>query len=438
MDVATLSLGALAIAIIVSCTIRLHVGFLAIALAWVVGVFIAGMSANDVMAGFPTRLFLTLAGVTLLFSQAQANGTLDLIAQKAVRLCRGNVGMMPIMFFLLSFILASVGPGNISSTALMAPMGMAVAGQVGIPAFLMAIMIGNGANAGALSPIAPTGVIVNGVMADIGLGGNEVQTYLNNMMAHIVIALAAYFLLGGWRLLGRYYHGDLIVAGAGSDTAESSAADGSEAANGGGTLERRHWITIGVIGALLVGVIGFNLNVGLGAFAGAILLALFKAGDENEAVKLMPWRVIMMVCGVTVLISVLDETGGLELFTRVLAGVSTGYTVTGIMAFTTGFISIYSSTSGVVLPAFLPTVPGLAEQVGGVSPLAIASAMNVGAHLVDVSALSTLGALCMAAAPAHEDSRKLFNQLMAWGLSMTVVGGFTCWLLFTVLRIGID
>ncbi len=438
MDVATLSLGALAIAIIVSCTIRLHVGFLAIALAWVVGVFIAGMSANDVMAGFPTRLFLTLAGVTLLFSQAQANGTLDLIAQKAVRLCRGNVGMMPIMFFLLSFILASVGPGNISSTALMAPMGMAVAGQVGIPAFLMAIMIGNGANAGALSPIAPTGVIVNGVMADIGLGGNEVQTYLNNMMAHIVIALAAYFLLGGWRLLGRYYHGDLMVAGAGSDTAESSAADGSEAANGGGTLERRHWITIGVIGALLVGVIGFNLNVGLGAFAGAILLALFKAGDENEAVKLMPWRVIMMVCGVTVLISVLDETGGLELFTRVLAGVSTGYTVTGIMAFTTGFISIYSSTSGVVLPAFLPTVPGLAEQVGGVSPLAIASAMNVGAHLVDVSALSTLGALCMAAAPAHEDSRKLFNQLMAWGLSMTVVGGFTCWLLFTVLRIGID
>ena len=439
MDVATLSLGALAIAIIVSCTIRLHVGFLAIALAWVVGVYVAGMSANDVMAGFPTRLFLTLAGVTLLFSQAQANGTLDLIAQRAVRLCRGNVGVMPMMFFLLSFVLASVGPGNISSTALMAPMGMAVAGQVGIPAFLMAIMIGNGANAGSLSPIAPTGVIVNGVMADIGLGGNELQTYLNNMMAHMVIAFAAYFLLGGWRLLGRHYHGALVVPGGNAGEAGAPPADGSEAAGGGGgTFQRRHWITIGVIGALLVGVIFFNLHVGLGAFAGAIVLALFKAGDENEAVKLMPWRVIMMVCGVTVLISVLDETGGLELFTRVLAGVSTANTVTGVMAFTTGFISIYSSTSGVVLPAFLPTVPGLAEQVGGVTPLAIASAMNVGAHLVDVSALSTLGALCMAAAPAQEDTRKLFNKLMAWGLSMTVIGGFTCWLLFTVLRIGID
>ena len=439
MDAATLSLVALAVAIIVSCTIRLHVGFLAISLAWVVGVYVAGMSAAEVMGGFPTRLFLTLAGVTLLFSQAQANGTLDLIAHKAVLLCRGNVGVMPVMFFLLSFMLASIGPGNIAATALMAPMGMAVAGQVGIPAFLMAIMIGNGANAGSLSPIAPTGVIVNGVMDEIGLGGYEVSTYLNNMMAHMVIVLAAYFLLGGWRLLGRYHTGALVVptrkAAAEGDAGAADADD--PAASGAGDFQRRHWITIGVIATLLVGVILFDVDVGLGAYACAVVLALLKAGDESAAVKIMPWRVIMMVCGVTVLISVLDETGGLELFTRVLAGVSTANTVTAVMAFTTGFISIYSSTSGVVLPAFLPTVPGLAAQVGGVDPLAIASSMNVGAHLVDVSALSTLGALCMASAPKHEDSRKLFNKLMAWGLSMTVVGGFTCWLLFTVLRVGI-
>jgi di/tricarboxylate transporter len=200
MDVAALSLGALLLAIVVSCTIRLHVGFLAIALAWVVGVYIAGMSAEEVMEGFPTHLFLTLAGVTLLFSQAQANGTLSLIAHRAVRHCRGNVGVMPIMFFLLAFVLASIGPGNIASTALVAPMAMAVAGQVGVPAFLMAIMVGNGANAGSLSPIAPTGIIVNGVMAQIGLGGFETLTYLNNMVAHIVIAFLAYFRRSSSRL----------------------------------------------------------------------------------------------------------------------------------------------------------------------------------------------------------------------------------------------
>jgi len=430
MDPAVVSLGALLVAIVVSCTVRLHVGFLAIALAWITGVYVSGMSANEVIAGFPTRLFLTLAGVTLLFSQAQANGTLGLIAHQAVRYCRGNVGIMPMMFFLLAFVLASVGPGNIASTALVAPMAMAVAGQVGIPAFLMAIMVGNGANAGSLSPIAPTGIIVNDVMAEIGLDGFERMTYINNMLAHVVIAFLAYLLFGGWRLLGRYHQGALDVPS--SDPSDATSADGRTLFNS------THWITVAVIGSLLLGVILFGVNIGLGAFAAAVLLSLLRAGDEFEAVTLMPWRVIMMVCGVTVLISVLDKTGGLDLFTQLLAGLSTPRTVTAVVAFSTGFISIYSSTSGVVLPAFLPTVPGLAQQLGGVDPLAIASSMNIGAHLVDVSALSTLGALCMAAAPAHEDSRKLFNQLMAWGLSMTVVGAFLCFMLFTVLGVGLS
>lgn len=425
MDPATLSLGALLVAILVSCTVRLHVGFLAIALAWIVGVYIGDMSARDVMSGFPSRLFLTLAGVTLLFSQAQANGTLDLLAHKAVNLCRGNVGVMPVMFFVLSLSLSSIGPGSIAATALMAPMGMAVAGQVGIPAFLMAIMIGNGANAGALSPIATAGIIVNGVMDDIGLGGYAFLTYVSNLIAHTVVVLSAYFLLGGWRLLRRRHEGELVVS-----TEDRGASIP-------GALERKHWLTIGVIGTLLAGVIFFNIDVGLGAFACAIVLSLLKAGDESEAINLMPWRVIMMVCGMTVLISVLDATGGLALFTQLLADISTPTSVTAIMAFTTGFISIYSSTSGVVLPAFLPTVPDLAQQLGGVEPFAIAASMNIGAHLVDVSALSTLGALCMAAAPKHEDSRRLFNRLMIWGLSMTLVGAGTCWVLFTVLEVGI-
>lgn len=421
MDIATISLAALLVAIVMSCTSRVHVGFLSIALAWIVGVYGAGMSANAVMAGFPTRLFLTLTGVTLMFSQAQANGTLDLVAHRAVRYCRGNVGVMPMMFFLLAFALASIGPGNIASTAIIAPMAMAVAGQVGVPAFLMAIMVGNGANAGSLSPIAPTGVIVNGIMADVGLGGYEWHTYINNMLAHTVIAFSAYFLFGGWRLLAKRHDATLEVPADGASVGHLGAA---------ATFGREHLVTLTVIAALIVGVVGFDMNVGLAAFAGAMALTLLRVGDELAAVQIMPWRVIMMVCGVTVLIALLDQTGGLDLFTRILASLSTKETVTAIIAASTGFISIYSSTSGVVLPAMLPTVPGLVQQLGGGDPLAIASSMNVGGHLVDVSPLSTLGALCMAAAAPGTDTRRLFNQLMAWGLSMTVVGGIASYLMF--------
>src|SRR5918995_4376047 len=149
MNLAYVSLGALVIAILVSCFTELNVGILALALAWIVGVYVGGMPLNDVIGGFPVSLFLTLSGVTLLFAQAQQNRALDRIAHRAVQVCRGNAGLIPIMFFVLGCALASVGPGNVSTAALLGPMAMAVAGRAAIPAFLMIIMVGNGAQAGA-------------------------------------------------------------------------------------------------------------------------------------------------------------------------------------------------------------------------------------------------------------------------------------------------
>lgn len=81
-----------------------------------------------------------------------------------------------------------------------------------------------------------------------------------------------------------------------------------------------------------------------------------------------------------------------------------------------------------MLPAFLPTVPGLVRELGGGDPFLIASSMNVGGHLVDVSPLSTIGALCIASAARDVDTRRLFHQMLAWGMSMTVAGAVLCWL----------
>jgi Na+/H+ antiporter NhaD/arsenite permease-like protein len=410
MNLAWLSLAALVVAIIVSCTTSLNVGVLALALAWIIGVYFGAMRVDEVMGGFPVALFLTLAGVTLLFAQAQCNGTLDKLAHKAVRLCRGNAGLIPVMFFVLGAALASMGPGNIATAALLAPMAMAVAGRARIPAFLMAIMVGNGANAGSLSPFAPTGIIVSGLMARIGLPGYEWQTYSYNLIAHALVAFGGYFLFGGWRLF------------------RASHADASTAVSDVGPFDTGNWATLGVIAALIVGVLFFNVNIGMAAFTGAALLALLRVADHRDAIRRMPWAVIVMVCGVTVLIALLEKTGGLALFTAMLARFATRQSITGVIALVTGLVSVYSSTSGVVLPAFLPTVPGLIERLGGGDAIAIASAMNIGGHLVDVSPISTIGALCLAALPPGEDVRDVFNKLLAWGLSMSVVGAIGCYL----------
>ena len=409
MNLAWLSLGALVVAMVVSCVTELNVGVLGLALAWLVGVYAGGMSLNEVVAGFPVQLFLTLAGVTLLFTQAQLNGTLDRVAHAAVRLCRGNAGVIPVMFFVLAGLIASLGPGNVATASMMAPMAMAIAGRAGIPPFLMAIMVGNGAQAGSLSPFAPTGIIVTGLMNKIGLPGMELRTYIANFLAHAFVAFAGYFLFGGWRLFTTRY-----------DKTDDAADE---------PLAVSHWLTLATIGVVLAGVLFGNANIGMAAFAGAVVLSALRAADHEQAVRRMPWQVILMVCGVSVLVSLLEKTKGLDLFTELLAAIATPGTLTGVIALVTGIISVYSSTSGVVLPAFLPTVPGLVARLGG-DAFGVASAMNVGAHLVDMSPLSTTGAMCLAGIADPSQVRPTYNKLLAWGMSMTIIGAFLCWLVF--------
>jgi Na+/H+ antiporter NhaD/arsenite permease-like protein len=393
MSLGAVTLVALAVAIVVSCVSRLNVGLLAMALAWIIGVYVGDLPLRDVTAGFPIDLFLTLSGVTLLFAQAHVNGTLDIVAHNAMRLCRGRVGIVPIMYFALGAALASAGPGNIATTGLLAPMAMATALKMRISPFLMAIMVGNGCNSGSLSPLAPTGIIVTGLMERIGLPGFELQTWAYNLVAHAIVAFAGYFLFGGLQLLTR------------SDRVEVEAEPARN-------LDRHQIATLGMIAVLILGVIFGGFNIGMAAFAGAVLLSLLRAADDGEAIKRMPWSTILMVCGVTVLIGLLRRPAAWRSFPT-CSSIATQATVIPVLSVVIGVVSAPPSTSGVVLPTFLPTVPSLIEKVGGGDPLGVALSINVGASLVDVSPLSTIGALCIASV-SGEMSRKLSNQLLAW------------------------
>lgn len=395
-----LSLLALLIAIVLSCTSRINVGVLSIAFAWLIGVYQAGMKADAVAAGFPASLFVTLAGVTLLFGLAQVNGTLDGLARRAVRLARGNARVLPVLFFAIAFALSAAGPGAILGVALIIPLAMPIGLKAGVPGLLTALMVANGANAGNLSPVGVVGIIANTKMADAGLVGHQWPVFAANALAHLLAGIVAYLLFGR----GLPAHDSAALP----DAAEP--------------LTRAQRITLAVVVAWVVAVVVGSLNVGMAAFAAAAVVILLNAGDEAAAVKQVPWGVIIMVCGVSMLIAVLDKTGGISLFSSLLATLARPSTINGTIAFVTGLISSWSSTSGVVLPAFLPTVPSLVASVGGGDPLAVAISIIIGSHLVDVSPLSTLGALCVATIMDPAEARVLFRRLLIWGLSMTVVG----------------
>src|SRR5688572_6158336 len=282
MDLAWISLAALIVAITLSMVTSVNVGVVSLALAWIVGVYLGGMPIAKVIGTFPIDLLLNLVGVTLLFGMANNNGTLGRIAARAVRACKGNAGVIPIMLFFIALGLSSIGPGNIATTAIMAPMAMAVAYRAAVPPFLMALMVGNGAQAGALSRFAPTGIIVNENMAKIGLAGYETQTYLNNLLAHAVVTFTAYFLFGGWRLFTRRRVAPEIAQ------SDQAGARKDEAIIDVEPFEAKHWLTLAILTSLVVSVIWLRAHVGMAAVTGAAILSLLNAADEKDAIKKMP------------------------------------------------------------------------------------------------------------------------------------------------------
>ncbi len=420
-SIAFLSLVALVFAIVAGRLSKVNVGIVALALAWLIGGYGLGIETNALLQEFPISLFTVLLGVTLLFGQAMANGTLHKLAALTVRVVDGKRVLLPLIFFVLAFVLSMIGPGNIGAVALLAPLAMSIAAKAGISAFWVTIMIANGANAGAFSPFAPTGIIANGLIERIGISMNPWhEVFLPSLLAQTMIALLSYFVFAGLQLWRRPTQAD-------ATSAEDSLVDE--------TLITSSWTsaqfaTLLLIAVFVIGVAGFKLDAGFLALTLATVMALINAADQETALTAVPWDSILLVCGMSVLVSILALTGGIDLFITWLATIASTGNVTAILAFSSGVFSVYSSSSGVVMPTFISLVPDLIDKLGGGNPTAMIAAINVGSHLVDVSPLSTLGALCIANAGSHEDKNRLFRNLLFYGLSMSLVGALVSFLFF--------
>jgi len=445
---AWMSILALTIVIIISCiNENLHVGFLAIAFGIVVGAVFMNMGANKVVAGFPMSLFMILVGVTFMFAMAQVNGTLGKITSYAIRVCGGNMMLLPFIIYLLTIFITTIGPGNIAGVALLAPITMAIAGQVKMSAFCMTLIVVGASNSAAFSPFAPTGIISHGLVEKMGsqipdlfvkYSINEIdwKVYFNSIVAQGIAVIPGFLIFGGWKWMMSH---------------KGKSVDINTIAPKPEPFTKQQWFTVACIVTLILLVVVPALpgmkqffpkwlllmasNVGTVGFVLAGLMMLFDVADSRASVKVMPWFVIMMVCGVTVLIEIMEKSGGLKAMVMAISAFSGPTTVHFWLGLVTGVISAYSSSSGVVMPAFLPLVPGLLQQVPGADAVGMISSINIGAHLVDASPLSTLGALCIACAAESEDKQKLFRDLLIWGLSMSIVGAVICWLFFGILGV---
>lgn len=383
-----ISLFALAIAIAIGFWKDINVGLVALAFSLIVGHYLGGIPINTIIGYWPVRLFFTTFGITLLFSIAKLNGTLEKISKTIIAQSRGKKVLIPFIFYVLALILASVGPGNISTSALLLPIGLAIAYSANISILMMSTLIITGSIAGGLSPLAPNGIVALDLARQNGLELG-LSIYGNNILAMTTFSLLVFVVLGGLRLKGDHIEIDLS-----------------------GRFDRTQVITLLSIIVLVVWVITTGVNVGFAAFTLSAFLLVIKAADQDKALLGVPWSTILLICGTAVLIQVINELGGVDLLTAFLASLMTRTTAVPILSLLSGVMSIFSSAVGVVMPTLIPTTVSLADELGGtVSPAVLTITIAVASHIVTMSPFSTMGALALASSPASIDKKKLLKGL---------------------------
>lgn len=391
---AVISLIALAVVVAIGFIKKVNMGFLAIGVAFVIGIM-GGLTEKQIISGFSSSMFVTLAGVTFLFGLASVNGTLELMSKKIVALIGKRTYLIPVTMFVLAAFLSAIGPGHIAIGILMTTFAVYLAVEMKINPFATALMAKLGANAGCASPISPTGVIAQNLAEPSGYSGFGMHLFLTTLISGTIFAAIIF-------IAYKCYKVDAENPLKLSDLPP---------------FNPKQKLTMGIIVAMVVICIVFKINVGLSSFIAASVLILLKAVDEKKAIKGIPWGTLMLIVGVGMLVSVIDALGGITLVSDFLIGLMSEKTAVPIIAATSGILSWVSSTTGVVMPTIFPISAEIVESFGsGVSYVELISATVATSFAAAISPLSTGGAIIISSYSAASDlstaeQNKLFKNL---------------------------
>lgn len=157
MSAEVISIGALLVMFVVGTVLPINLGILAFVATFVVGTASLGLTEDEIFEGFPAKLFVTIVGVTYLFSVARRNGTIDWLVAAGVRLVRGKVALIPWVLFLVAALLTAFGTFTPAAVAILAPIGMNFAYRYKLNPLVVGMMVISGGHAGA-SPRWPSPV----------------------------------------------------------------------------------------------------------------------------------------------------------------------------------------------------------------------------------------------------------------------------------------
>ncbi|WP_222433657.1 SLC13 family permease [Megasphaera hominis] len=399
-------------AIIIAFVRHVNVGIVALAVG-VICVRLFGMTDKTLIGGISSSMFCTLVGITLLFAVIKDTGALDLLAKKIVAATGNRVWLLPIAMYIAGFVVAGVGPGAIPALAIIPALAVTTAIQVGYNPLMLAIIGELGLMAGRMTILTPEAAIITDAASKAGFSGVMMTVLICQTLITLVYGVIVFVAYKGYKLKAPLHEREADLP----------------------AFTKNQLFSLSGIIMMLVFMIALKINIGLAAFASAAILVLCGVAKDGECLKHLPWGTILMVLGVGALLGVVDKVGGIKLMSSAISSIMTSSTATPLMGISAGLLSLVSSALGVVYPTMMPMCADIANQVGGVSPVALMAAVGSGGSMAGLSPMSTGGALILAAMGTNIENfnstkqTKVFVQLLILAAGalfvIAVVSGLT-------------
>jgi di/tricarboxylate transporter len=475
-----ISILALAVMFVIATVVPVNMGVLAFVGAFLVGTVVADLPTKDIIGGFPGGLFLTLVGITFLFAIAQNNGTIDWLVDLAVRAVRGRVAAIPWIMFFLAATLTAVGAVSPGAVAIIAPIALGFAFQYKINPLMMGLMVIHGAQAGGFSPISIYGGITNKVVGEAGLPLNEVVTFLASLVVNLVVAVLLFMLMGGRRLLreragqaepvdevlsevsaggavhvetgrsgephvqvtvtppqgGAQHYGDAEAQALSEWEHEAhhdpdNLLEEPDAEPHHGHSRPYQLLTVLGLVALAVLTLVFDADIGFTSLTIGLLLALIAPNLQKRATSQITWPEILLICGVSTYVAVMEEMGTIDYVGDSVAGLASPLIAALLLCLIGAIVSAFASSTA-VLGSIIPLAVPFLQSGTGVSAIGFVAALAVSSTIVDVSPFSTNGALVLANAKGV-DRQVFFRQLLRYAAVVTIAAPIVLWFVFVVI-----
>ncbi|WP_248930655.1 SLC13 family permease [Paenibacillus hamazuiensis] len=402
---------AIIIAIYLGEKFDINTGLVALAFAYLIGCFVLGMSVKELLATFPTKLFLVIFTLTLFFNFAVVNGTLEKIAHLLLYRFQKHTKWLPLILYFITALVSGMGAGFFTSVAIMGAIAITLCKSSGMNKLQASFAVSLGSLSGANFMYSAHGVLFNSLLSKTAVADQA------NVLTRDIFVVSLIYPIFVMLIL-------MLLDRKNSQIAELNIKKPE-------VFSKKQKINISLITLLMVIVLGVPMlanfmpgnetikfinsrtDITLLAVVFAIAAYLLKLAEDKpkEVLARVPWSTLWLVSGVGMLIDVAVEAGTIDLLASLINNMPS-FIVPIAVTIIAGIMSIFSSTLGVVAPLMFPMIAGIVGPTGYSASL-IAVAIIIGAQSTALAPFSTGGSLILGnSGLGEEESKKFYNDLL--------------------------